>query len=128
MQYVKSTLNDVLTLSADNLHMLKWYVDASFGVHPDFKSHTGGVMVIGEGTLQSVSSKQKLNTRSSCKAEHVGCDDVATKILWSRLFMEAQGYRIDKNILYQDNKSTILLLENRKLLRARVILVQTLST
>ena len=28
--------------------------------------------------------------------------------------MEAQGYQINKNILYQDNKSTILLEENGK--------------
>ena len=28
--------------------------------------------------------------------------------------MEAQGYEIEKNILYQDNKSTILLLKNGK--------------
>ena len=28
--------------------------------------------------------------------------------------MEAQGYRIDRNILYQDNMSTILLLNNGK--------------
>ena len=29
--------------------------------------------------------------------------------------MEEQGYKINKNILYQDNKSTILLENNRKL-------------
>ena len=62
--------------------------------------------------LQGVASKQKLNTRSSTEAELVGCDDVITKILWTRLFMEAQGYKIKQNILYQDNKSTILLVEN----------------
>ena len=28
--------------------------------------------------------------------------------------MEAQGYKIEENILYQDNKSTILLIENGK--------------
>ena len=28
--------------------------------------------------------------------------------------MEAQGYHIDRNILYQDNKSTTLLLDNGK--------------
>ena len=28
--------------------------------------------------------------------------------------MEAQGYEIKENVLYQDNKSTILLLENGK--------------
>jgi hypothetical protein len=28
-------------------------------------------------------------------------------ILWTVLFVEAQGYEITKNILYQENKSTI---------------------
>ena len=62
--------------------MLKWYVDASFAVHPDFKLHTGAVLTMGEGTLQSMSSKQKMITRSSCKSELVGTDDAITKILW----------------------------------------------
>ena len=56
MQYVKRTKKDILTLSADNLHVLKWYVDASFAVHPDFKSHSGAVLTMGEGTLQSTVS------------------------------------------------------------------------
>ena len=44
----------------------------------------------------------------------VGVGNAATKIIWTKLFMEAQGYRIDHNVLYQDNKSTILLLNNGK--------------
>ena len=71
-------------------------------------------MTMGEGAIQSTSQKQKLNTRSSCEAELVGADDVSTKVLWTKLFMEAQGYEVKKNILYQDNKSTILLLKNGK--------------
>ena len=114
MQYVKRTIDEVLTLSADDLHVIKWFVDASFVVHPDFRSHTGAVMTYGEGALQTLSTKQKLNTRSSCESKLVGVDDAATKILWTKQFMEAQGYRIDRNVLYQDNKSTILLLENGK--------------
>jgi len=112
MQYVKRTWKDVLTLSADNLNVVKWYVDASFAVHPDFRSHTASVMSMGEGAVQSNSSKQKLNTRSSTEAELVGCDDAITKILWTRLFIQAQGYEVKENILYQDNKSTILLATN----------------
>ena len=107
-------LNDMLTLSADNLHVIKWYVDAAFAVHPDFWSHTGGVMTMGRGAIQSLSKKQKLNTKSSCESELVGADDASGAILWTRLFMEAQGYDIEENILYQDNKSTILLIENGK--------------
>ena len=112
MQYIKRTKDDVMTLSADSLHIIKRYVDTSFAVHPDFKSHTGAVMTMGEGAIQSASSKQKLNTCSTCKAKLVGVDDMAHRVLWSKLFMEAQGYHIDKNIVYQDNKSTIILHHN----------------
>ena len=41
-------------------------------------------------------------------------DDVATKILWAKKFLEKQEYKIEQNILYQDNKSTILLHVNKK--------------
>ena len=37
-----------------------------------------------------------------------------TKVLWTQLFMEEQGYEITKNVLYQDNKSAILLEQNGK--------------
>ena len=114
LQYVNGTRNDKLILSADDLHVIKWYVDSSFAVHPDFKSHTGGAFTYGRGTPLTMSRKQKLNTRSSTEAELVGADDMSVMILWTKLFMEAQGYDIKKNILYQDNKSTILLEENGK--------------
>ena len=35
-------------------------------------------------------------------------------ICWTRYFMEAQGYTINDNILFQDNKSAILLEKNGK--------------
>ena len=114
LKYINGTRKDKLILSADDLHVIKWYVDCAFAVHPDFKSHTGGSMTYGQGSPISMSRKQKLNTRSSTEAELVGPDDLSTLILWTRLFMEAQGYEIEKNILYQDNKSTILLEENGK--------------
>jgi hypothetical protein len=114
LKYINGTRKDKLILSAEDLHVIKWYVDCAFAVHPDFKSHTGGNMTYGQGTPMSMSRKQKLNTRSSTEAELVGPDDLSTLILWTRLFMEAQGYEIEKNILYQDNKSTILLEENGK--------------
>ena len=34
------------------------------------------------------------------------------QILWTRLFMEAQGIKVSDNILYQDNRSAILLEKN----------------
>jgi hypothetical protein len=91
MKYLNGTRDDKLILSADKLNVVKWYVDTSFAVHPDFKSHTGGVLTLGRGALTSLSKKQKLNTRSSTEAELVGADDASTLILWTKLFMEAQG-------------------------------------
>ena len=66
----------------------------------------------GVGMIQSVSRKQKLNTRSSTEAELVGADDVSQQMLWTKLFLEEQGIQIKKNVLYQDNKAAILLETN----------------
>jgi hypothetical protein len=112
IKYLNGTRNKKTTIRAEQLNVIKWYVDVAFAVHPDFKSHTGMVMTMGDGALQAMSRKQKLNTRSSTEGELVGVDDAMTMILWTKLFLEEQGYKIDKNILYQDNKSTILLEEN----------------
>ena len=103
-----------LKLKADNLQVVKWYVDASFAVHPDYRSHTGAVMTLGEGSSIAMSKKKKLNIRSSTEAELMGADDAATMILWTGLFMEQKGYSLNKNILFQDNMSAILLENNGK--------------
>lgn len=112
MRYLHCTKFWHKTLSADNLRVMKWWIDASFAVHPDFKSHTGSVMSMGSGAAQVMSRKQKLVSRSSTEAELIAVDDVITMVLWTKLFLECQGYPIEKNILYQDNKSAILLETN----------------
>jgi hypothetical protein len=114
LRYVKATVKDVLTLRADDLSIVKWYVDASFAVHPDFKSHTGVAMTYGAGVPIAMSRKQKLNTRSSTEAELVGVDDGVNLILWTKLFLEAQGCVISTNTVFQDNQSAILLEVNGK--------------
>ena len=39
----------------------------------------------------------------------IGVDDAMTMVLWTKLFLEAQGYDVEENVVYQDNKSAILL-------------------
>ena len=41
--FLEKTRLDVLTLEVDDHQSLYWMIDASFGVHPDIKSHTGGI-------------------------------------------------------------------------------------
>ncbi len=114
LEYLHGTREDTLVLGIDDINVMKWYVDASFAVHPDFKSHTGACATMGTGSPMSMSRKQKLNTRSSTEAELVAVDDAINMILWTRLFLEEQGYKIKQNTLYQDNKSAILLEKNGK--------------
>jgi hypothetical protein len=64
--------------------------------------------------MQSITRKQKMNVRSSTEGELATVDNVATMILWTKLFFEAQGYDVEKSIVYQDNKSAILLETNGK--------------
>jgi hypothetical protein len=60
------------------------------------------------------STKQKLNTRSSTETEIVGGDDFMPASCWTRYFLDAQGYHVQDNVLFQDNKSAILLEKNGK--------------
>jgi hypothetical protein len=112
VNYLRGTKKMCLTLEADDLQVIKWWIDASFAVHQDMRSHTGGTMSFGKGSVYSTSIRQKLTTKSSTEAELVGVDDVMPQVLWTRQFMEGQGYEIRDNIIYQDNQSAMLLEQN----------------
>ena len=112
LRYLRSTKNLTLTIRCDDLLNPKWWADAAFAVHPDMKSHTGGVLMLGAGAVQSISKKQKLNTKSSTEAELVGADDVLNDVLWTQNFLAAQGYKSKTTVLLQDNTSAILLEKN----------------
>ncbi len=75
LEYLNGTLEDVQIIGADNLSKMKTWVDASYAVHTDMKSHMGGVVSFDTGVVMGKSSKQKLNTKSSTEAELVGASD-----------------------------------------------------
>ena len=77
IKQLKGTNNNYLTLSAYDLKLVKQYMGASFVVQPDFKSHNRAIMTVGKGEMQSVFSKQKLNTSSSIEAYLVAVDDAS---------------------------------------------------
>jgi Reverse transcriptase (RNA-dependent DNA polymerase) len=112
LEYLNGTLDLTLTLGADDLGKIRTWVDASYAVHPDMKSHTGGVMSMGTGAFLCKSTKQKLNTKSSTEAELVGATDYIPNSIWSKMFLEAQGHQIVENVFEQDNVSAIRLEKN----------------
>ena len=114
MGFLVFTIDDVLTLEADDSQTLTWYIDAAFAVHPDMKSHTGATFTLGKGVICSDSTKQKVNTRSSTEAELIAVDDKISKVIWTKKFLEYQGFPVKLNIVYQDNESAIKLERNGK--------------
>ena len=117
MKYLNGTRKKTLTIcTKDGINVIKLYVDALFAVYPDFRSHTGVSMFFGKstGVIQNLSQKQKLNTKSSMIAELIEVEDISTLVLWTSMFLKEQGYYVDHNIIYQDNKSAILLETNSR--------------
>ena len=112
MKYLRKTITLPLTLEADDLQLVHWWIDGAFATHRDMCSHTGGAISLGKGIIYGTSTRQKLNTRSSTKAKLVAVDDCMSQILWTSYFLDAQGYNINDCIVYQDNKSAILLEQN----------------
>ena len=112
MKYLQKTITLTLTLEADDLQLIHWWIDGAFATHQDMRSHTGGAMTLGKGVIYGTSTRQKLNTHSSTEAELVAIDDCMSQVLWTHYFLEAQGYNINDCVIYQDNKSAILLEQN----------------
>ena len=103
IKYLNGTKNLKLMLSADNVGIVNWFVDASYAIHNDCKGHTGAMLTLGSGAIASKSQKQKNNGKSSTEAELIAVDEALPQILWTRYFMEGQGSNIAENTSCQDN-------------------------
>ena len=115
LKYLNGTKSLKLTLRADSVTKLHWFIDGSHQTHHDCRGHTGALLTMGKGAIMSTSKKQKINTKSSTETELVAVDDKMGDILWTRLFLTAQGYSISETILHQDNLSTIALERNGRM-------------
>ena len=111
LRYLAHTSKLELTLSFKGTPHVSAYVDASFTVHPDKKSHTGVMATLGTGAFYTKSTSQKINTTSSCEAELVALSKGLQQSLWTRSFLMAQGLKVPPIMVLQDNQSTIKLIE-----------------
>ena len=102
-----------LTLEPDGAWDLFAYIDASFGVHADGKSHSGVCLMLGKGCFFVQSTKQKLVSKSSTEAEIIGVSDGLGEVIWARNFIAHQlgQTEVKPAIVFQDNMSTMALIE-----------------
>jgi hypothetical protein len=119
LRYVNGTRDLWLTLEAEEGWGLFAYIDASYGQHPDGKSHTGVCMLLGKGAFYVQSSKQKIVSKSSTEAEIIAVSDGLGEVIWARNFLLGQGVPLGPAVIYQDNKSTMALIAKGRSTSAR---------
>jgi hypothetical protein len=88
------------------------FIDAAYGVHADGKSHSGLCIAIGSGPVFVKSTKQKIVSKSSTEAELIALSDGCSQVIWSRDLLLSLGYNIGAATIYQDNLSTMAMVEN----------------
>lgn len=119
LMYLNSWPDLKMILACESELRVYGYVDASFAVHNDMKSHTGSVISLGRGAVNVSSKKQQLMTKSSTESELVGLSDQLPQVIWTRNFLLAQGYTVGPARVFQDNQSTIALVAKGRSTSAR---------
>jgi hypothetical protein len=92
------------------------YVDAGHGTHLwDGTSRTGIVVTMAGGAVCWKSAKQTLVTLSSTEAELVALTEGSNYVMWLRYILEDMLLDVSRpTTVYQDNESTIALVNNEK--------------
>jgi hypothetical protein len=112
LKFLKKTKSDRRIMGADDILKLETWIDASYAIHENMRGHTGGAMSFGWGVVHEKASKEKLNTKSSTESEVVGVSEYVPHKVQMINFLGAQGYDLQKCVLYQDNQSAIKMEKN----------------
>ncbi len=108
--YLKGTVNRTLLLRSHGEPIIRAYVDESYVLHTDSKSHTGVVIYVGN-TLAYVSSrKQKCMSKSPTEAELIGLSDNLGRVELFQEFLEfLMMQEIKMPVIYQDCQAVVSL-------------------
>ena len=105
--FIQNNIKDKRVIGKKILSEIFTWIDSSYAVHSNMRGHTGGAIYMGFGVIHCKAGKQKINVKSSTELELVGFSEYISYNIWLLMFMEAQGYGVEKNVIYQDNQSTM---------------------
>ena len=111
LKYLNGSKHLGIVLKPNDADCIFAHIDASYGVHKDGKSHSGMFVTLGGGPLLTKSGKQKIVTKSSTEAELVALSDLCSLVIWTRDFLVAQGMNPPPATVFQDNQSTMALID-----------------
>ena len=89
LQYLNRTEQLMLTLSAENMDFVWWFIDASNAMHEGWKGHTGTMMNMGSRVTISLSRDQWRNNRSSIEGAFIEVYDCLPTILHAKYFLQS---------------------------------------
>ena len=139
VRYLDNTREFGVHINCESLQ-LHCSCDASFAVHTpptSTKGHTGFIIGFGENMsyIHSRSGKQKLASTSSSDAEIIALCEALKMCYWMREVIRELGIAdLQKIVVYQDNKSVIMmatessLMKNSKHLLTKLTYVKDLVT
>lgn len=78
------------------------------------RGQTGGVISMGTGIIHGKASKHKMNSRISNETEIIGDSEYLPYGIWVEYFMDKQGRRLKRHVLWQDNEGAEKMCENGK--------------
>jgi hypothetical protein len=122
VKYLNGTQSHGIHINCSNLDIFA-HCDASYGTHHDGKGHTGFILSVGNtfSYLHARSVKQKIGSISSTDAEIIATKSCCQMIKWIReILLEINIESIKPTILYQDNKSAIVVCTSDKTRYKRV--------
>jgi hypothetical protein len=101
LRYTRNTMHTPLITRDKSFIIVKWWVDASFVTHDDFRRHTGAMMPLGRGSIIGMPKKWKQRA-----------DGVIAPMMWKRYLLDAQCFKVEESLLDRDTMSTMLLETN----------------
>jgi hypothetical protein len=116
LKYLNRTWFMKLILCADEMNFtIHWYIDGSHQVHEDCRWQIGCLMTMGKGAACISSNKMKCNTQSSTETELISLHNKLPDVIWTRYFVECQGYEIDEYVIFQHSMSALSLNKNGRI-------------
>ena len=93
LEYLAGTIEKGITLHIPDTSSIsmKLYADASFAIHQLSRSHSGGCLSLGSGSIAWKSKKQTLTTISTSESELVALSDMSALLFHMEKFLTIVG-------------------------------------
>jgi len=115
LRYLNSTKSmGIIRLWSTGDKRIRAYIDASYGIHHDRKSHAGLYLTLGGGPISVKSCKLRLVVKSSTvyEAELVAMSHMCSTVLWALEWLRELDYNVKSALVYQDNLNAMQLATN----------------